>query len=267
MASNDKVAAAKKKAQEQVRAQQRKATALWAVAGVIVLGLFGALAAYIANQSNTTTIDTEAGQRESTVASENGGFGFAKTDEMGVGLGEAPVRLDVYFDFMCPYCQIFELSQTETLNELRAEGIVDVYYHPIVFLDRYSQGTEYSTRSASAAALIAEEAPEQWLEFVKKMFENWPGENTPGLSDEQIQQIAKDAGVPDDVVAQIPDHTFTDWAHVMTEKASGEDGIMFTPALVVNGKLQDVQNDPSAINWSVEGGLEAGLRAAAEAAK
>lgn len=267
MASNDKVAAAKKKAQEQVRAQQRKATALWAVAGVIVLGLFGALAAYIANQSNTTTIDTEAGQRESTVASENGGFGFAKTDEMGVGLGEAPVRVDLYFDFMCPYCKIFELSQTETLDALRAEGVIDVYYHPIVFLDRYSQGTEFSTRAASAAALIAEEAPDQWRAFVLAMFNNQPEENSKGLSDEEIQKIAKDAGVPDAVVSQIPDHAFKDWARVMTEKASGEDGIMFTPALVVNGKLQDVQNDPSAINWSVEGGLEAGLRAAAEAAK
>lgn len=264
MASNDKVAEAKKKAQAQVQAQQRKAMVLWVVAAVILVGLFAALVAFIVRENKVSTIDTSSGQLVPAVASDNNGFGFGKSDTLGEDPGKGKVRLDVYFDFMCPYCGIFETTQTETLNKLRSEGVIDVYYHPIAFLDRASSGTQYSTRSAAASVLIAQEAPDKWLAFVQGMFKNQPAENTKGLSDEEIQKIAKDAGVPDDVVAKIPDHAYADWVTKATEDASAKDNITFTPSLVVDGKLQDVQNDSSAINWAVEGGLESGLRKAAE---
>lgn len=262
MATNDKVAAAKKQAQAQVNAQQRRMAVMWIIAGVVLVGLFAALVAFIVRE-NQISGPTAEGQLEATVASDNGGFGFAAAG-LNEGLGEAPVRVDVYLDFMCPYCGIFELSQSETLNELRAEGLIDLYYHPISFLDRFSNGTQYSTRAASAAVLIAEEAPEAYLAFLQGMFENQPAEGTNGLNDSQIQEIATAAGVPADVVAKIPDYAYADWVTATTDKASGEDNITFTPALVVNGVLQDTQSNPDAINWSVEGALEAGLRAAAE---
>ena len=58
MASNtpqsEKLAAAKKKAQAQVNAQQRRALVVWIVVGVVVVGLFAALTAYIVRQGNVT---------------------------------------------------------------------------------------------------------------------------------------------------------------------------------------------------------------------
>lgn len=262
MATNDKVAAAKKQAQAQVNAQQRRMAVMWIIAGVVLVGLFAALVAFIVRE-NQISGPTAEGQLESTVASENGGFGFGAAG-LNEGLGEAPARLDIYVDFMCPFCGDFELAHAETLEQLRAEGLVDVYYHPISFLDRYSNGTQYSTRAASAAALIAEEAPEAYLAFLQGMFENQPDEGTNGLNDSQIQDIASAAGVPDDVVAKIPDYAYADWVTAVTDKASGEDNITFTPALVLNGVIQNTQTDANAINWAVPGALEAGIRAAAE---
>lgn len=84
----------------------------------------------------------------------------------GEDLDPERARLDVYFDFICPWCARFEISQAETLDEMRSAGLVDVYYHPLAYLDGASSGTQYSTRAASAAVLVYQEAPSHsWVSF------------------------------------------------------------------------------------------------------
>lgn len=256
-----KAAEAKKKAQAQVNAKERRTLAVWVVVGIIIVGLFAALVAYIVRQGNVSGIDGET-QFNSIVADESGGIGLGVSGEPGSADGSAPVRLDVYLDFMCPFCQRFEEQEGPMLAQLRAEGLVEVYYHPVAYLDRFSQGTNFSTRSASATALIADEAPEQFQAFFDLMFANQPAEGTTGLSDAQIQEVARQAGVPADVIAKIPEYAYSDWARAASEKAS-TDGIGYTPAIVINGELQDTQTDPDAVSWAVPGALEAALREAA----
>jgi protein-disulfide isomerase len=62
--------------------------------------------------------------------------------------------------------------------------------HSVSILDRLSDGSEYSTRAASASAWVADRAPEQFSAFHESLFADQPEENTPGLSDEQIAQVA-----------------------------------------------------------------------------
>lgn len=261
MASNDKVAAAKKAAQAQVKARERRALVIWIVLGVVLVGLFAALVAYIVRQNDVGDLGSGDGASV-TVASDNGGIPVGQEGVVGQDLDESRVRLDVYFDFLCPYCNLFEQTQGQTLEELRSEGKVDVYYHPLNFLDRLSQGTQYSTRSASAAALVAQEDPDAFLDFMELMFQNQPAENTSGLSDEQIVEIAKQAGVAEDVAERIPDHEYATWVRQATEKAS-QDGVGFTPQLAINGELQDPQADPDAVNWTVDGALRQAIEDAA----
>jgi protein-disulfide isomerase len=250
---SDKVAIAKKQAQAQVRAQERRTAVIWIVIGVILVALFAALVAYIVRQSDVAPVGT-GDQSTPAVASENFGFPVGSTGAVGEGLDDGRVRVDVYLDFMCPICGYFEETQGPTLDSLRADGTADVYYHPISILDRASQGTEFSTRSASAAALIAEEAPEYFLDFVRAMFLNQPEENTTGLTDEDMQAIASAAGVPEDVVAKIPDHGYSTWVRSATEQAS-IDGMKGTPTVAINGVMQDPQANPDDLNWSAEGAL------------
>lgn len=245
MANNDKVVAAKKAAQAQVKAQERKALVMWIVVGVVLVGAFAALVAYIVRANDVAPLEGE----------DNGGLGVGASGVVGQDLDPSHVRLDIYFDFMCPYCNLFEQTQGDTVDELRSAGTVDVYYHPLNFLDRLSQGSEYSTRSASAAALIANEEPDKFLDFVKIMFENQPAENSSGLSDDQIVDLAKQAGVSDEVANKIPDHEYASWVRSATETAS-QDGVAFTPQLALNGKLQDPQSDSSAVNWGEDGALK-----------
>ncbi len=247
------VALAKKRAQEQVRAQERRTAVMWIVIGVVLVGLFAALVAYIVRQGDVAAVGS-GDQATPAVASENYGFPVGNTGVVGEGLDESRVRVDVYLDFMCPICGVFEATQGPVLDQLREDGTADVYYHPISILDRASQNTEFSTRSASAAALIAEEAPANFLDFAKEMFLNQPAESTSGLSDAQMQEIATAVGVPDDVVAKIPDHSYAAWVGSATEQAS-IDGMRGTPTVAINGVIQDPQANPDHLNWSAQGAL------------
>lgn len=258
----DKVALAKKQAQAQVRAQERRTAVTWIVIGVVLVGLFAALVAYIVRQGDVADVGS-GDQLTPAVATENGGFPVGATGVVGEGLDDSRVRVDIYLDFMCPICGVFEESQGPVLEQLREDGTADVYYHPISILDRYSQGTEYSTRAASAAALIAQESPENFIPFVEAMFMNQPEEGTTGLSDAEIQEIARVAGVPDEVVAKIPSYAYTAWVRSATEQAS-IDGMKGTPTVAINGDMQDPQANPGDLNWSQPGAL---LEAVQEAAK
>ncbi len=258
--SSSAVAEAKRKAKAEVRAQARRRAVGWMIEGVVVVAMFAALVAYIVRQSDVSEV-SGAGQLDLAVAADNGGIPVGAGGIVNEDLDSARVRMDVYFDFICPACSALEQTQSETISALRAEGLVDVYYHPLGYLDVYSQGTEYSTRSASAAALIAAESPDRFLAFVEAMFVNQPAENTEGLTDSQIQAIASQVGIADDVVARIPDREYSSWVRMATEVAS-KDGLPFTPAIAIDGVLQNPRDNPGDLNWSIEGALEQAIRAA-----
>ncbi len=246
------VTEAKKKAQAQVDAQRRRAVVTWVVVGVVVVGLVGALVAFIVRQGAVGDVAVH-GPSGAQVLTSDGGIGVGSSGVAGRDLDPAHVRLDVYFDFICPWCAQFELTQAETLDELRSQGIVDVYYHPLSYLDPQSSGTQYSTRAASAAALVAQESPEFFLDFVKLLMANQPPEGSTGLSDDQIQSFALAAGVSDAVVAKIPDHEYAGWVRSASEAASKR-GVVYTPTIGFNGGIQD-PTDPASVQWTQEGAL------------
>ena len=190
-ATKTAAAQAKKQAQAQVDAQKRRAAVTWMVVGVIVVGLMSALVAFIVRQGAVDDVAI-VGASGSPVVSNTDGFGVGSSGIVGKDLDASRVRLDVYFDFICPYCALFENSQAATLDDLRSQGIVDVYYHPLAYLDDASSGTKYSTRAASAAALVAERIPRvvHGLSFSSSWRINQRKAPT-GLTDAQIQLVGR----------------------------------------------------------------------------
>jgi protein-disulfide isomerase len=187
-----------------------------------------------------------------------GADGVAGTENEG-----APT-LDVYVDFMCPVCGSFEQINGASIDEMREAGDVTLVVHPVSILDRTSQGTEYSTRAASAAAWVADRAPEQFAAFHDAMFASQPTENTPGLSDEQIAQIAEQAGVPADVASGIAGgdalETYEEWVKASTEAAGSdpdvvnpETGQMGTPTVLIDGERFGDWQTPGALTQAITG--------------
>jgi protein-disulfide isomerase len=234
------------------QAKRDRRNKIGAIAGlslavVLLLGVVGYIivqqvqpgAAYTADDRDELTLSDVTAP---AAAGENGGIPVSAA---GVGeTGEDDVVVSVYFDYMCPYCGQFEAANQAELESLVADGGVTVDYHVISFLDRASAGAEFSTRAGNAAAVVADQAPEQFPAFHGALFENQPDEGTKGLSDARIADIAREAGVPQDVVDQFtataPDgdwRTFAPWVVAATNQAARDlPGGISTPTVLIDGK-------------------------------
>lgn len=159
-------------------------------------------------------------------------------DTYAVPLGEdgAPVTVTVYEDMMCPYCGIFEALSSERMKGYAASGDVQVRYHIVSFLDRQSED-RYSTRSANAVAAVLDTAgPEVAVAFHDALFENQPQEGGAGLSDEDMIELAVEAGADRRAIeGPIEDLAFEQWVVNATGEWSDR-GFTGTPAVTVDGE-------------------------------
>ncbi|WP_062379618.1 DsbA family protein [Demequina pelophila] len=257
---NERAAAARAKAQAQVKAQERRTTMIIVAASVVGLALFGALIFFIVNQGKVPALG-EAGSTAPAASDASGGIPVGSGGVVGEDVPEDAPRVDIYLDFMCPICGTFEQINEADLNELREAGEIQVWYHPVSILDRFSNSTQFSTRSAAAAGVVADRAPEAFLDFMTAMFVNQPSEGTDGLSDDQIEEIALAAGVPEDVAGSLSNADFRKWATAATTQAS-QDGMQGTPTIAVSasGDFADMEIlDPNDVAYFSEGGLKAYL--------
>ncbi|MGP3535846.1 DsbA family protein [Microbacterium sp. RD1] len=190
------------------------------------------------------------GNAAATSAGEAPDSSVVNSETGAIAVGDGPDTVDTYVDFMCPICGQFEQAYGPTLEELVNDGSITLNIHPISILDRQSQGTEYSSRAASAAYCVAEDEPAAVLPFVQAMFAGQPAEGTSGLSDDEIAAIAQQAGASEAVASCIADGTYTRFANAMTRETPvqpGQSGIA-TPTIAINGEVlnnqQDLTGDP-----------------------
>lgn len=175
-------------------------------------------------------------QATSPGATPKGNESFnAKTG--GMSIGEGKDTITVFVDFQCPACKSFEGQFGDVLKSKAAEGAITLEYRPIAILDRFSQGTEYSSRSAGAAVCVAESNPELYLDFSNLLFENQPAENTTGLTTAQLADFATQVGATDSVSC-ITDETYRKFGAAQASKNK----ITSTPTVEVNGTRLDLQN-------------------------
>ena len=253
--------AAQRIKEEQARKarRQRNLAIALAVVGAILVG--GVAWAIIAQSNEPVLADVELRPEGSTLS---GGIPVGKDGVAGVteGAADDAVTVAVYSDFMCPICSAFEEVNGEMLTELRESGDIILEYHPVSILDQTSLGTQYSTRTAAASALVAHEAPEAFVDFVNALFVAQPAEGTTGLSDVEIAGLARDAGVPEEVAATIESSaylgdgaddpaTFLPWVSAATSQASKDLGRLGTPTILLDGEKLDTEK----YNWTEEGVL------------
>ncbi|WP_430499823.1 DsbA family protein [Micromonospora trifolii] len=165
--------------------------------------------------------------------------GTAAYGGTGVARGSGPVTIDVYADFMCPNCKQFEDSTATTLDEAVTAGRVTVVTHPVAFLDRMSQGEKYSTRAVAAVGCAADGG--RFTEYARMLFRHQPAEQTPGLSDDRLITLGRDAGLTESFAQCVRDGTYRSWAAHVSERAARA-GVMGTPTVKVNGEVTDADS-------------------------
>jgi protein-disulfide isomerase len=211
--------AAKRIVEQQKAAERRRRVTIWTSVGVVAVLVIAGLIGWgvLANQ------DKSGGSTPSVAVDE--GTAFA--------VGSGPVTVDIYEDFMCPICHEFETQTGPTIAQLVTDKKVTVRYHPVSILDRASNGTQYSTRSAGAAAAAAVDG--KFLEYHNVLFENQPAEGSDGLDDAKLIELGRSVGLGDSFATAVNDKTYDSWVTKATETFSSR-GFNGTPTIVVNGK-------------------------------
>ncbi|BFU44648.1 DsbA family protein [Krasilnikovia sp. MM14-A1004] len=220
-----------RKGQAAVAAAARGGRPRWpAIAGlVVVVGLLIAIVFTVVRAAHhgSSAQPTASGPVVAPAGAAGGALVSGKAD--------APVKLEVYADFMCPYCGRFERANGAEIARLVGDGTVRQYFYPLAFLDEMSDGTQYSTRAANAAATVYDGAPDKLLAFNSALFAHQPAEGSKGLSDAQIADLARQSGVPQPVVDNFRKNTFVPWVTASTKEAF-DSGLQGTPTVRIDGK-------------------------------
>jgi protein-disulfide isomerase len=154
------------------------------------------------------------------------------------------VDIKIYLDYLCPFCGQFEATNQDQIKSWVGAGSATIEIHPISILNANSQGTKYSTRAANAAACVANYSPDSFFAYNAILFKNQPKENTPGLDNAKLADLAKQANVKSSARIQscINDGTFSSWVTDATQRAltgplpnADVKQVKGTPTVLVNG--------------------------------
>lgn len=206
-------------AEAKALADRRRERFLRAAISVGVLAVIAVVAIVLVNRANEGPEGTGA----IPSGAVDGGTGVA------VGEANAPVTIDYWFDFQCPFCGEFERESGPVLEELTADGTARVVYHPAAFL-----GDESDRASNAFGCAVDAGRP---VEYLTELFANQPQEGSGGYTTDDLLAAGQAVGLDDAVFEScVRDGTYADWGrHVLD--AFRDEGLEATPAVLLNGEL------------------------------
>ena len=191
--------------------------------------------------------------REQNAAKQPQELGYSATvSGATVVAGKAAKNtVDVYEDFLCPYCNAFEQRDGARIAQAITDGSIQVVYHPVAILSDRTNPTGYSLRAANAGLCSADSG--FFPAYHKQLYADQPQEGSAGLTDDQLVAEAQKA------LGSAPPAAFTDCmksgkyakaiigetlraANDTALRAPGVNGFG-TPTVTVNGKYTDVSDD------------------------
>lgn len=218
-----RAAAAAKIAAEAKRRERRNtllkiAAVVAAMAVIVVVGL-------IAGTHKSGGSDNKASQS----APAAGDSKYSLT----VGDKSAPHKVIVYEDFLCPYCDQFELASSAQLAQLAAQGKVYLDYRPFHFLPE-----DYSLQALNAfAAVLKTSGPDVAKKFHDLLYQNQPSEEGPFPAMSKLVDLAVQAGADESKVKAAIEDTSSQksWTDGADKIASDEAKIQGTPTVLLDG--------------------------------
>jgi protein-disulfide isomerase len=158
--------------------------------------------------------------------------GSIPTDGYALGAADAPVTIDVFEDFQCPYCRLFtEQVEPQLVDTLVRTGVARLVFHDLAFLGEES-------RWAAVAGRLAAEQGLFWP-LHDYLFANQLGENVGSFTPDRLMAMAQAAGLDmDKFISGLQVPAARDlWALIeaeMRDTASAL-GIRATPTVLVDG--------------------------------
>lgn len=202
----------------------RRSPVLWTILGTLAaITAFGALGWYLMQAPPPPALATPAG------VTDDGGH-LAGLAAAGTG----PTTVEVYQDFLSPDSRAADAAIRPVLDMLLAQNRIRLVWHPL------GGGTSLgddATRAANAAACAADAG--KLRAFADALYANQPAPGRPGLSDDQIMEIAGPVGLnAPSFAACVRDQRYRDWVGVVDARAA-ERGVTAAPTVYVNGVRLD----------------------------
>ena len=235
----------------EIAAKKRKRNKLFAQGGVLlgVLALAGVVV-LVVSSLNAPAAPGPLNMASDGIVLDGDGttMGYVATDAVAAdgdpvastapAAGD-PVAIVMYVDYQCPYCAQFETTNASQIEQWVTAGMATVEIHPIANLDSQSLGTRYSSRSANAAACVANFEPEQFWAVNSAFYANQPEEQTSGLDTAAIKTLVADAGASSQEVSDcIGSETFKSWV---------TDATLRTRSAIPNSDLTSVEGTPTVL--------------------
>lgn len=175
---------------------------------------------------------------------------------VAAGQPTAPVTIDVYEDFLCPFCERFETRYRDALTTALNEGRVKVNFHALNLLDGLTTPPGYSTLSANAALCAVPAGI--WPAYHERLFAEQPAEGSAGLTAAQLAEFGTSLGAGPAFTQCVEANGNAAAITAATEAAAANpalqtDGQFGTPTIAVDGRKVDI-SDSDWLQTALAGG-------------
>jgi protein-disulfide isomerase len=180
----------------QHKAAERKKIVIGVAVVVLLLGAVLGGVIYTANKKDATEGQSIAADSTSVAGSGEASYPVAREGAVVlVGADSAKVTLDVYEDFLCPICRVFEEQYGGDLAEHVEKGTLRLRYHMLPMLSQNSDPPGYSMDSANAGLCAADAG--KFPAFHQILYKKQPEEGARGWDKQQLATLGKDLGITD----------------------------------------------------------------------
>jgi protein-disulfide isomerase len=223
-------------------------TKLW-IGLVVVLLIAGAVIGGVI-YSNAQKNKTEG--QAIKPASVSGSYPVTRDGVVVVaGKSDAKVTIDVYEDFLCPFCRRFEDANHAAMEQKLNDGTIRVRYHLVTILNTKSDPPGYSLDAANAAVCAADSG--KFPAYYRSLFNNQPEEGARGFDKSQLAALGGELGASSgDFKSCVDSGRYNSQIQAANDQVTslpylqkdfGNGPAFGTPTIAVGEKLVDI-NDP-----------------------
>jgi protein-disulfide isomerase len=163
------------------------------------------------------------------------------------GSKRAPITVDMYEDFICPYCGKLHKASGKAVEQALEQGKLRVHFHMLNALDGNSRPPGYSSRAANAAIAAAQHG--KWASYYDSLYADQPGEGSPGYSSQQLVSLGKKLGLGRHFAHAVQGEKYKGAISRNTKQLISSGTIRGTPTVLHDGHKVTLKRGGHYYNW------------------
>ncbi|ARD41096.1 DsbA family protein [Actinomyces gaoshouyii] len=225
--------------EEQVRKARRAALTRRALIGAGAVAVVGGVGGTIWYSKSAE--EAKKNSKLPSAVRDDGSWTYGSDLAVGSSNADAPV-LDVYFDYSCHFCAVFETTHAEEMRTLVSDGKITLAIHPAQTL-----GQDWTNMAYNAMGAVLDNEPAKALDYhnalLSRLKTAFSQQDASMLTGSAIDDVASQAGLSSDTRSAIKEAVkssgYQKWIDTSTQ-AFRDGGFQGTPTIVYNGQQVDL---------------------------